>query len=57
VTSPFAARERAGGVGQLQTIVPFAAVITICRLDECDVFILVAIAGWRGTAERVTSCE
>jgi hypothetical protein len=57
VTLPYAARERAGGVEQLQTTIPFAPVITICRLDECDVFILIAILGWRGTAERVKYAE
>jgi hypothetical protein len=41
----------------LQTTVPFAAVTTICRLDKCDVFIPIAISGWRGTAERVEHCK
>jgi hypothetical protein len=41
----------------LQTTVPFAVVIPICRLDQCDVFILIAIFGWRGTAERVKYSE
>jgi hypothetical protein len=53
----YAARERAGGVGQLQATVPFAAVTTICRLDACDVFILIAISGWRSIADRVKCSE
>jgi hypothetical protein len=50
-------RGRAGGVLQLQTTVPFAALTTICRLDARDVFILIAISGWRGIVARVDFSE
>jgi hypothetical protein len=61
VTLPKAARASTqGAIEQLPTTVPFAAVITIFRLDKCDVFILIiliAISGWRGTAERIKHPE